>query len=359
MSVVLETSIGDVVVDLFYEETPRTSTNFLKLCKIKYYNDCQIFHIEKGFIVRTGDPTNSGRGGSTALAQCNSEDSSLLEPEFTVRLSHKKRGTVSMIAAASDTRSQQPAGHGSQFFITLADDLTYLDGKHTVFGTVAEGFPVLEKLAETPVDADHRPYRVLRIRHTIVLHDPFEDPKGLPIVLKSPEPDQTVPDDRLPSDAENDDCDGFSKTRDTGKEFQEQQQVKEARSRAEVLEMMGDIGHADLRPPDNVLFVCKINPITEAEDLEIIFSRFGECKADIIRDKRTGKSLNYAFIEFKNANQCEKAYYKMDSALIDDRRIRVDFSQSVSKLWNSVRRGHAMTYNPSEVRMTGKRGRER
>ena len=53
---------------------------------------------------------------------------------------------------------------------------------------------------------------------------------------------------------------------------------------------------------------------------------------EIIRDKKTGDSLCYAFIEFDERESCEEAYFKMDNVLIDDRRIHVDFSQSVSKL---------------------------
>lgn len=49
----------------------------------------------------------------------------------------------------------------------------------------------------------------------------------------------------------------------------------------------------------------------------------------MIRDKRTGDSLQYAFIEFENQKDCEQAYFKMQGVLIDDHRIHVDFSQSV------------------------------
>jgi peptidyl-prolyl cis-trans isomerase-like 4 len=77
-----------------------------------------------------------------------------------------------------------------------------------------------------------------------------------------------------------------------------------------------------------------LNPITMDQDLELIFSRFGPIKkCEIIRDKRTGDSLQYAFIEFQDIEACEKAYQKMDQVLIDDRRIRVDFSQSVSHMY--------------------------
>ena len=51
----------------------------------------------------------------------------------------------------------------------------------------------------------------------------------------------------------------------------------------------------------------------------------------MIRDRKTGDSLQYAFVEFDDKDACEKAYFKMDNVLIDDRRIHVDFSQSVSK----------------------------
>lgn len=59
---------------------------------------------------------------------------------------------------------------------------------------------------------------------------------------------------------------------------------------------------------------------------------------EIIRNNKTGDSLQYAFIEFKDQKACEEAYLKMENVLIDDRRIHVDFSQSVSKLFQEWRR---------------------
>jgi hypothetical protein len=64
---------------------------------------------------------------------------------------------------------------------------------------------------------------------------------------------------------------------------------KEAKSHAVVLEMIGDLPDADMAPPENVLFVCKLNPVTTDDDLEIIFTRFGPCKAEICRDHITGE----------------------------------------------------------------------
>lgn len=69
------------------------------------------------------------------------------------------------------------------------------------------------------------------------------------------------------------------------------------------------------------------------EDLNLIFSRFGKIiSCEVIRDKRTGDSLQYAFIEFEDQKACEQAYFKMQGVLIDDHRIHVDFSQSVRSL---------------------------
>lgn len=111
-----------------------------------------------------------------------------------------------------------------------------------------------------------------------------------------------------------------------------------AKTKSIILETLNDLPDADLKPPENVLFVCKLNSVTTERDLETIFSVYGSIKkCDVIRDWRTGQSLQYAFIEYETKAACEEAYFKMDNALIDDRRIHVDFSQSVSKLWNKFK----------------------
>ena len=59
-------------------------------------------------------------------------------------------------------------------------------------------------------------------------------------------------------------------------EIEEMISAKEAKAQATILEMVGDLPEADCAPPENVLFVCKLNPVTNDDDLEIIFSRFGK-----------------------------------------------------------------------------------
>ena len=89
-----------------------------------------------------------------------------------------------------------------------------------------------------------------------------------------------------------------------------------------------------MKLPENILFVCKLNPCTTETDLELIFGRFGSIRScEVVRDWKSGESLGYSFIEFETDKACEEgitcnilAYWKMENALIDERRIHVDFS---------------------------------
>jgi len=82
----------------------------------------------------------------------------------------------------------QKNSNGSQFFITLAPNLERLDGKHTIFGKVVEGLDVLTKINSVYCDDSGRPFIDVRILHTIVLDDPFDDPPGLHAPERSPSP---------------------------------------------------------------------------------------------------------------------------------------------------------------------------
>uniref|UniRef100_A0A8C7Y470 Peptidyl-prolyl cis-trans isomerase n=1 Tax=Oryzias sinensis TaxID=183150 RepID=A0A8C7Y470_9TELE len=322
MAVLLETTLGDIVIDLFTEERPKACLNFLKLCKIKYYNYCLFHNVQRDFIAQTGDPTGTGRGGESIYSKLYGDQARFFDAEKVPRIKHKKKGTVSMVNNGNDQ-------HGSQFLMTTGENLDYLDGVHTVFGEVTEGMDILKKINETFVDKDFVPFQDIRINHTVILEDPFDDPPDLPVPDRSPEPTKEQLDSgRIGADEEIVDTDGRS-----AEELEERLKEKEAKTQAILLEMVGDLPDADMKPPENVLFVCKLNPVTTDEDLEIIFSRFGSIKScEIIRDWKSGDSLCYAFIEFEKQEDCEKAYFKMDNVLIDDRRIHVDFSQSVAKI---------------------------
>ncbi|XP_023295065.2 peptidyl-prolyl cis-trans isomerase sig-7 [Lucilia cuprina] len=330
MSVVIETTIGDITVDLFTEERPVACLNFMKLCKLKYYN-YNLFHtIEQGFIAQTGDPTGAGDGGSSIWGVVEGQHKRFFEAESLPKIHHTTAGLLSLVGAGKHMV-------GSQFFFTLGENLTSLDGQHCVIGEVVEGHEVLRQLNESIVDENFRPYQDMRITHTVILEDPFPDPRGFREPSRSPSPSaERLKNGRIAADEDIDDTDGKSM-----EEIQEMLAEREAKARATILEIVGDLPDADMAPPENVLFVCKLNPVTNDDDLEIIFSRFGKVKGcEVIRDRKTGDSLQYAFVEFEDQKSCEAAYFKMDNVLIDDRRIHVDFSQSVSKVkWRGKGRG--------------------
>lgn len=298
--------------------------------------------MQPNFSFQTGDPIgpeskDSDAGSSIwgmpngATKRASKADSMAFKPEFSKKRKHMERGTVSMATSVSKTDPDDRLA-SSQFIITLGDNIEQLDGKAAIFGEVVEGFDALEKINSAFVDSRGRPLQDIRILHTVVLDDPYDDPPGLEEPPSSPIPSAeqraTV---RIAYDEvleEKDDAEQMEKLR----------REREARAQALTLELIGDLPFAEVTPPEQILFVCKLNPVTRDEDLELIFSRFGKIlSCEVIRDKKTGDSLQYAFIEFASKEDCERAYFKMQGVLIDDHRIHVDFSQSVSKLSNDWR----------------------
>ncbi|KAK3934603.1 cyclophilin-like domain-containing protein [Diplogelasinospora grovesii] len=341
MSVLLETSAGDIVIDLLVDYAPKMCENFLKLCKVKYYNFCPIHSVQKSFSFQTGDPLGpmsaQSDGGTSIWGLLSGDAADKTFPAFFhPKLKHQERGTVSM-ATAPHSSDPDTRVAGSQFIVTLGEHTEYLDGKGAIFGKVVEGFDVLEKINDAIVDDRGHPLVDIRIKHTVVLDDPYPDPTGLREPSSSPPPSKAQLDTVRISEGEE--LLDAEANEEAAAEAERRRKEREAAAQALTLEMMGDLPFAEVKPPENVLFVCKLNPVTTDEDLELIFSRFGKIlSCEVIRDHKTGDSLQYAFIEFEDKKSCEDAYHKMDSVLIDDRRIHVDFSQSVSRLsevWRS------------------------
>lgn len=318
--------------------------SFLKLCKTKYYNYSPIYDVQPNFSFQTGDPigpdSKDSDGGSSIWALPNGEtkrpsrpERMTFVPEMSKKRKHSDRGTVSMATTQSSINADERLA-GSQFIITLGDGIEQLDGKAAIFGEVVEGFDALEKINTAFLDQKGRPLQDIRILHTVVLDDPFDDPPGVTEPPSSPLPSSeqkaTV---RIAHDEVLD-------VNADPEQLEKLRREREARAQALTLELIGDLPFADVTPPEQILFVCKLNPVTRDEDLELIFSRFGKIlSCQVIRDKQTGDSLQYAFIEFASKQDCERAYGKMQDVLIDDHRIKVDFSQSVSKYAAEMRKG--------------------
>jgi peptidyl-prolyl cis-trans isomerase-like 4 len=244
MSVLVETSAGEIVIDLHCTDCPLTTKNFLKLCKIKYYNGCLFYNVQQNFIVQTGDPSGTGDEGTSVYGLMYGPQARAFEGEIRKNKKHNKIGLVSM---AADSSEGAPPANRSQFFITLRDeDMEHLDGKHTIFGEVAEGFETLSKLNELYCDEDGRPFQDVRIKHTYVLDDPFDDPPQLEIPPSSPDidrPKEEKVNKRIPF--EEGVVDAVEEGRSMA-ELEESIRRKEAESRAIVLEMTGDIPDAEV-----------------------------------------------------------------------------------------------------------------
>ncbi|XP_054153558.1 RING-type E3 ubiquitin-protein ligase PPIL2-like [Oppia nitens] len=154
------TNFGDLNLELYCDQTPKTCHNFLKLCKSEYYND-NIFHrLIKNFMIQSGDPTGTGKGGQSAFGQPFDDE---IKPQF----SHEGRGVLSMANSGPNTNK-------SQFFITFRS-CKHLDKKHTIFGRVVGGLEVLDKMERTKTDAKDRPLDEIKILRTPIFVDPFQE----------------------------------------------------------------------------------------------------------------------------------------------------------------------------------------
>ena len=127
--VLMKTSQGDLVIELFENEAPQTVGNFVSLVEKGFYNGLTFHRVLPGFMAQGGCPDGSGAGGPGYQIFCESD-----KPD---RRNHF-RGVLSMAHAGKDTG-------GSQFFLTFRRT-SHLDGGHTVFGRVIEGLDVLEEL---------------------------------------------------------------------------------------------------------------------------------------------------------------------------------------------------------------------
>jgi len=139
---------GTIVVELYNNHAPKTCKNFEQLAQRGYY-DGTIFHrIIPDFMVQGGDPTGSGRGGSSIYGE-------KFEDEISASLKHTGAGILSMANSGPNT-------NGSQFFITLAPT-PWLDGKHTIFGRVKEGLRVVQRMGLVKTGAEDRPLEQVKI----------------------------------------------------------------------------------------------------------------------------------------------------------------------------------------------------
>jgi len=122
---IISTDKGEITIDLFEKQVPKTVNNFVFLARQEYYNDTIFHRVIINFMAQAGDPIGTGSGGPGYS----------FEDEFHKDLKHNKPGIISMANAGPNT-------NGSQFFITHVPT-PWLDGKHSVFGEVEKGMDVV------------------------------------------------------------------------------------------------------------------------------------------------------------------------------------------------------------------------
>ncbi|KAL5511345.1 CYP1 [Sanghuangporus vaninii] len=153
-SVVLETSMGDIQLELYWDHAPKTCKNFAELARRGYYNGVIFHRIIPDFMVQGGDPTGTGRGGTSIYGQ-------KFEDEIHPDLRFTGAGILAMANSGPNT-------NGSQFFITLAPT-PYLDNKHTIFGRVSSGMRVVQRLGAVATNAQDRPLEDVKIHKARVV----------------------------------------------------------------------------------------------------------------------------------------------------------------------------------------------
>jgi peptidyl-prolyl cis-trans isomerase B (cyclophilin B) len=140
----MTTNHGDIVLELFDEDAPETVANFRRLAEDGFY-DGLIFHrVIPDFMIQGGCPQGTGTGGPGYTFKDEINDHKVV------------KGALAMANAGPNT-------NGSQFFIVTTEAAPWLDGKHTVFGEVADGMDVVDKIGTLPTDARDRPTQEARI----------------------------------------------------------------------------------------------------------------------------------------------------------------------------------------------------
>ena len=136
----LKTNRGDIVVELFEDDAPNTVANFVQLAEKKFYDGLVFHRVIKDFMIQGGCPRGTGTGG----------------PGY--RFADECKGNPhKVVKYALCMANAGPGTNGSQFFIVTADECSWLDGKHTVFGRVVTGMDVVDRISAVERDASDRP----------------------------------------------------------------------------------------------------------------------------------------------------------------------------------------------------------
>ncbi|WP_300706207.1 MULTISPECIES: peptidylprolyl isomerase [Helicobacter] len=161
IQVVLETTSGKIVLDLFPQVAPKAVENFVTHTNEGYYNGTIFHRVIRRFMIQGGDPSGTGSGGESIWG----ED---FEDEIVKGYAFDRAGILAMANAGENT-------NGSQFFITTTRT-PHLNGKHTIFGEISEdskeeSFKTLRKIEYTPTNSQDKPIKEQKILKAYVIQN--------------------------------------------------------------------------------------------------------------------------------------------------------------------------------------------
>ncbi len=146
----MTTSEGDITIELFEDEAPKTVENFRKLAQDGFYDGLTFHRVIPDFMIQGGCPEGSGTGGPGYK----------FGDEIHGDLKHVGEGILSMANAG-------PATNGSQFFITLAPT-PWLDNKHAIFGEVTEGIDIIRAIGKVKTGSQDRPAKEIVVKSVTI-----------------------------------------------------------------------------------------------------------------------------------------------------------------------------------------------
>ena len=143
-SATFHTSMGPIELELFPKDAPKTVDNFVTLSRQGFYDGLVFHRVIPDFMIQGGCPKGDGTGGPGYSFDDEQNEQGVV------------RGALAMANAGPNTS-------GSQFFIVTADECSWLDGKHTVFGRVASGMDVVDSISNAPTGPGDRPLESVTI----------------------------------------------------------------------------------------------------------------------------------------------------------------------------------------------------
>lgn len=164
---IMHTSKGDIELELYKKDAPKTVENFEKLAQKGYYNNLTFHRVIKDFMIQGGDPNGDGTGGESAWGgkfedEINPKSVGVSEDtikqfegqgyKYNYNLTSHKVEVGSLAMANSG-----PNTNGSQFFIVTEKPQPHLDGKHTVFGMVTKGMETVSAIAAVETGENDKP----------------------------------------------------------------------------------------------------------------------------------------------------------------------------------------------------------